>query len=191
MWYGATLFRSILVFILIDCFFAFPLEIPYPFFICAIIFGPILLISAPQANRIVFSKFWLLPLFVMITSIGSDYVESKYLESQDQFQKLAYACDVFPSNWHACLHRAHTEFDFEDFEAAYETSSMILSLYKDNYPAMWVRGFSAFELGKKEESCLFLTKYDRLFNSKSSISDFVLKNCSRSKRNKKFRGERN
>lgn len=174
---ASMLFFSLIIYLCVDALFAFPLEIPFPFFISAVILGPILWLIGNERKTIFIPMGIGFVILVVLIIIGRQYVTSKYLESQPDFEKLSQACETFPANWHPCLHKARTEFESSDFTAAYMTSSKILNRFKNHYPALWVKGFSALELGKHEEACQLLRQYDMLFNKRSSVSAFLSEEC--------------
>lgn len=171
-------FYSILFFS-INAFFSFPMELPFSSYIIAIFVGAgISELSASRyslkLNLKYFSRIFILPFtvctaIIILSTVSSNMVENKF--SSKEF------CSLTPSIWRNCVDAGVQAISRGDFHESSEILGKYLKLYPNNFIAQRYYAFSLAKLGKIDEACGILEKYDSLFLGKSSVHEIKLKQC--------------
>jgi hypothetical protein len=174
-----------LLFVLVDAVFAFPMENAFPFYVMAVTTGliqKVLQLPTWVASKKI-SHFLITLSFLEISCYGflfilSYQVEGVFHKNQENYGKLEFACKFFPSHWQTCLEKANFELDTSDLIQAEGTARSILLRHSLHFPAMSILGYSLQNQGRNEEACTMIQQYDQLFQNQSSYHSELINNCS-------------
>ncbi len=106
---------------------------------------------------------------------------SRFFENSKDYDKVARACEWYPSNWRACFKKGKLEIDNGDLMTAKATLLKELDIAPNNYVAMRNLSNLAFVRGKTKdniiEGCFYLWKHNSYFGDKSPLKAEEKKLC--------------
>ena len=172
----------LLFFFIIESLFQFPLLNSFSYIYIIIIFSFLMFLNfnkvkiKSNTNTKIFHFLLILTLAFLVSSKAiSSYKEVNYANYSD----LETACNLFPSNWKACLSKSKIEIKNKEFFKAEETIQGVLKESPYNFPALYNAGLLYWVKGEKNKSCEYSKKYIEIFNNEKTIlSGFYMKNCS-------------
>jgi O-antigen ligase len=173
-----TLSASISIFLLIDGFFAFPMDNAYPFYLIAVTIGFTLRMLCNR-TYLVQKSLSNIGLTILAIAIGSTtlafnfskYVEGLYEEDTtlDLSNAMKISCLLFPSNWHNCISFGDLAIKSGQYKEAELVALKLLNANHSHFPAMRILAFSLFNQGDFIGGCRELKRYDSLFANQSSL----------------------
>jgi hypothetical protein len=162
-------------FILVNCFFEFPLDNLYPFFMTAVFLG----ISLAQ-------KPWkpqhLPPAYLIFPTVALGYFSCIFLSAELLHQKRNYpsctiACALFPDNWHFCLRKIQLQYNARHYHASIAITQELLRYNPHHFTYLWYLFYAYALIGEKEKSCEVLKRYDDLFGQSNTLHQYVKGYC--------------
>lgn len=168
----------IVLFFSINAFFSFPMELPFSSYLIAIFVGSGLReisgedgfkIDLKFLSRILLVPFGIYTAIVILSTVSSNLAEDKF--NSKEF------CSLTPSIWRNCVDAGVQAISRGDFTESSEILGKYLKLYPNNFIAQRYYAFSLAKLGKVDEACGILEKYDSLFLGKSSVHEIKMKQC--------------
>ena len=167
-------FFAILVFVLTDAFFAFPMETAYPFYVLAVFLG----LGLRGKNYVNQSKIPFLLLVGLTCILVTLFVYSKVVEAiEERNQMMAWSCKLFPSNWRNCATQIEFYLAEKKFEVAEELSRDLLRKNQNNFVILQLHGISILNQNRHEEACRVLSKYEQLLHHESSTYQNFVEEC--------------
>lgn len=179
--YNYSLLLSLFIFISIDAFFSFPLEVPYPFFISSLVLGSSFVLNTKTKSLPLNSRFNLLlaPLLVTIAVIGTLMGISEHSLTQENppLSQLETSCFGFPDQWQTCLLLADT-LGLDDRPLHKKVVlEFLLERSSHHFPAILSLG-RQYEYEKNfSKACEHYKRYDRIFMNRSSVKGFIEQSC--------------
>lgn len=169
------------LFLLVNGFFAFPMENAFPFFAVAIATGLGLRTVSGEPRRLKEGARLAIGAVALLATLflGGAYTYAKLAEagSPDQYAPIAAACRSFPANWRNCITKGFLEERAGATEEAERTYREVLRSTPHNYPALRQLGELQLRLGKTGEGCENLGAYDRLFGGESTVRETLNTRC--------------
>lgn len=173
--------KILTLFFAVEGFFQFPLLNTYSFFYIILIISYYIYKSYEtiQFNFNVTRRLCFLLLTIMLLILGSMKLVSSYLETNyKNYDQINIACNIFPSNWRACLTKAQFDIRRGNFNEAIKTVHEVLDESPYNFPALHVASLLYWEIGNKRKSCMFSKRYIELIDSeKNLLFIFHNENC--------------
>lgn len=193
--------QSTMAFTIVQAFFAFPIENPFPFFWVMLVFGagltfqniPLAMPLAPLVTTHEVSNksvnVWNLRLLGVLLLAGTGlFGLSQYVEfnRHEDHQWSQVACRWFPSNWHVCMNLASVQVSEKNDAAALKTLEEILNRSPHHFLAHRLSSFVQFRQSNPEKACWHLQQFENAFRGgasksemigKSSIYDRIVKLC--------------
>ncbi len=173
-----------LIYFLTDAFFAFPLETGGTFYVSMFGFALILkeipvekkFLSTYATNifRLTKNIFGLLIIVGVVLSTLSHYLEfSKY----HHLSKINFACQIYPSNWRACLRKAQLQIESGNFKDAIDSLEKYVKVQPYHFVYIDQLGKSYWKMGEKKKSCENVKRFDEIFLKKSHLHHFYINQC--------------
>lgn len=171
---------AVIGFLLIDCFFAFPMENATPFIYAALFLG--ISLRGVTGERQVTSRFYfpVLMMFILFFSYGaSDVIVAKFLEANRAryLGSVRDACRRMPENWRICVRQADIETYFKRYAAAEKTLAGILSRSPNNYLAIERMGGLKLRKGETSTACSYFKKHIDLMGENTPVSAQIKQFC--------------
>lgn len=182
-----SLLKMLFLFLGVEMFFQFPIENAFPFYLFSALIGYFFskiwkwnsFILIPQLNTA-----FVLPLLCALIFLTAKKTISYYwlTHAEEDYGKIARACNLFPSNWRSCILKSQLELDDGQFEKAIQTTNSILKKSPFHYPALELHALASLEIGNAQEACQSLNRYDWIFDEKSSLHAMRMSKCLESKK---------
>lgn len=178
-----SLFFSLIIFLIVEMFFQFPLDNPFPFFLVSCLSGYFLAmqnsvkgISIPAFS---FKKkqlaFFCIVYGVLFSTVFvSDVLWFNYSHN---VSLVKLSCQMTPANSRASLTYANVLFINARFKEAQLVAQAQLSKKPYSFPFLKILGLSYLYQGDLERGCKVLSLYDTLFYSQSSVKETITSYC--------------
>ena len=176
---GAGIEMAILAFILVDGFFAFPMDVPYLFFSTAV-FGGLLLkrhpsLSIPQK----FAGAGAAITALLVVFFSAKFTYSQYVQAlkPDDLEANIFACHLLPSNWRVCLQQVALETAYRMNEEAEASATRLLEGNENNF---LISGFLIQVLvaqNRIPEACEWINRNDLLLGERGGFHAARLRLC--------------
>ncbi len=174
---------SVLCFILTDAFFAFPMELPFPFYIMAITLGLICLQLFPVTE---ISLREALPIHATVFAgilMAIPFSASKvtWMKRSD-YSKAQLSCDLDPSFWLPCMNFSKMQlygnaklnpddFKYDNLYGALDTTVRMLSYNPKNFIAIRRAATIYRDLNRREDACRYFNRYNQLYPGKNMLKE--------------------
>lgn len=174
------LYFYLLLFFCVNAIFSFPMELPFSSYFIAIFVGSGISEMKKKRSdfRIDFApifKYLFLPVLFGYFTIVPSLINSALVENKFE---SAFFCKLTPSIWRNCVDAGVQKISEGNFNDASNVLSEYLYLYPNNFIALRYYAFSLAKIGKTDEACSALKRYNNLFLGNSSVKDILLKQCS-------------
>ena len=170
---------SILIFYLNISFWAFPMEIPFTFGIAPVFLGIIFREHGDLKNWNRWKKAGVASGGILYLVIVLLYTASYFFEfnKRDNYRLTKISCEIFPSNWRACIQKGVLEESHGKASRAEKTYLEILKTMPNNFVAIRQYSLLLLKIGEQDRACHYYKKYDELFDNNSSVHQYVVENC--------------
>ncbi|MBT4792081.1 MAG: O-antigen ligase family protein [Halobacteriovoraceae bacterium] len=172
---------SLIIYFCNQLMWAFPLETPFLFGFFAFLLGISLKLLIPQNIALSTKqiKILFIPLFISILLVGCFFTASHYIEfnKRNNLRLTRVGCRLYPSNWRLCIQKGFLEEKNGNYTKAIGTFNSVIRRMPHHYVAILHLAITYSKMENQVEACKHYQKYNQLFNGKSSINSYVLKNC--------------
>lgn len=167
------LFRGVLVFLLVDAIFAFPMDCAYLYFVAAVILG--MGLKQIPLKLVEFKPYPMVIVFFTITALSFSFVYSKFVESSrtEDLEANHWACLAFPSNWRPCAQEAFLLGQSGHDVEAEAKLRKILEKSPSNYAATRLLAWSLLRQNRQPAGLEQVKKYDDLFDGRTEFHGMV------------------
>jgi O-antigen ligase len=163
-------------FILVNCFFAFPLDNLYPFFMTAIFLG-LALSQKPWKPQYRSSSYLLFPTIALSYFSFIFLASELFYQNKFHYPSNAIACSFFPENWYFCSQKIRLQYQQKQYLDTIASSQELLRYTPNNFVYLFYLFAAYSALGEKEKSCKALKSYDNLFNQSSKLHHYLKTYC--------------
>lgn len=169
------------IFFLVQFFFQFPLENPFPNFMTAILLGYTVAslgdsmeVTNTGIKRCSTMFIFCILSFAVLSKFFSSYVS--YLYPQRRALNVA-ACAIDPSQWAACLNVVSKDLQGGRLIDAERGAQEELRRRPDNFKAKGYLIHIYLHQNRQSEACALMQSFDQYFGKNSSFKDLRLKYC--------------
>lgn len=163
---------------LVDGLFNFPLELAYTCYTIALIAGFGWSVFDPK--RLNFNGKGILGVALLLFAyLAGGYTYSEYVIANkiDDVESMSRACTLFPGNYFTCARKAEIEAYSGEYEKAIQTSTELLKIQPNFFPALRVRGDAYLSLNRRDLACLDYRAYNSLFAETAAPDPVVATAC--------------
>jgi O-antigen ligase len=173
-----TLLIATLIVWVPELIFQFPLAMANSMVILALVLGSVCGLCA-STSRIQISRALPLCALLMVAMIGGSHAVFRTLERKypNDRRWTDLACRMSPSYWQACVNAIGLNMMYGYSDRAHQIVDQILDNYPNHYPTLKAAGNIAFFENDKRSGCGYLTRYDAIFDSRSSLHPQLEKLC--------------
>lgn len=178
---------ALLIYIMTDTFFAFPMELPFPFYTTAIVFGLVFNQSFEQKTFDLRLNIPLQAAFFVTVLMCVPYAISKIaITDRASYTRSKLACKADPSFWFTCLHysqlqlfgeeaktkemRTERHISYENLVDAEVTVLRLLKYNPSNFLAIKKLSYIYKDLGRLDLACDYYKDFKQRFGEKNTLT---------------------
>lgn len=162
--YPNVLAFSGLIFLAVDAFFAFPVELGYTFFFSAFFLGQGLKNSKSFHLKPNSALIYALIFILLILPAGLSTTAAEYLETTKTMHGLKTGCRLKSRDWQLCLNYGVNLFQKKQYPAAKAVFQEILKYRPNMHPAIALLAKTEHMMGNKEQAAYLFETYKSYFN---------------------------